>query len=108
MDVTTTNKNNKEFIDALVKYVLKEQGYDFKNIAEINKHFTLLKNQGTPFSIKEYFTVEDIEAGKTRVRLNLANLVENEIDDGPVSLGNINFQSGSGYEYEARNAFNCK
>ena len=67
-----------------------------------------VKNQGTPFSIKEYFTVEDIEAGKTRVRLNLANLVENEIDDGPVSLGNINFQCGSGYEYEARNAFNCK
>ena len=108
VDVITTNKNNKEFIDALVKYVLKEQGHDFKTVVEINKHFTLLKNQGTPFSIKEYFTVEDIEAGKTRVRLNLANLVENEIDDGPVSLGNINFQSGSGYEYEARNAFNCK
>ena len=37
----------------------------------------------------------------------MKNIIEDEVDDGPVSLGGIKFTS-SGYESDAKNAFTCK
>lgn len=99
MDIKTNHKTDKNLIAAISHYVLEDLGYktDQEKLQAVREGFKL----------SEYITTEQISDVHTRVRLNMKNIIEDEVDDGPVSLGGINFTS-SGYESNAKNAFTCK
>lgn len=96
MDIKTSHKTDKNLITAISHYVLEDLGYktDQEKLQAVREGFKL----------SEYITTEQISDVHTRVRLNMKNIIEDEVDDGPVSLGGIKFTS-SGYESEAENAF---
>ena len=99
MDIKTSHKTDKNLITAISHYVLEDLGYktDQEKLQAVREGFKL----------SEYITTEQISDVHTRVRLNMKNIIEDEVDDGPVSLGGIKFTS-SGYESDAKNAFTCK
>lgn len=99
MDIKTNHKTDKNLITAISHYVLEDLGYktDQEKLQAVREGFKL----------SEYITTEQISDVHTRVRLNMKNIIEDEVDDGPVSLGGIKFTS-SGYESNAKNAFTCK
>lgn len=99
MDIKTSHKTDKNLITAISHYVLEDLGYktDQEKLQAVREGFKL----------SEYITTEQISDVHTRVRLNMKNIIEDEVDDGPVSLGGIKFTS-SGYESNAKNAFTCK
>ena len=99
MDIKTSHKTDKNLITAISHYVLENLGYktDQEKLQAVREGFKL----------SEYITTEQISDVHTRVRLNMKNIIEDEVDDGPVSLGGIKFTS-SGYESNAKNAFTCK
>ena len=99
MDIKTNHKTDKNLITAISHYVLEDLGYktDQEKLQAVREGFKL----------SEYITTEQISDVHTRVRLNIKNIIEDEVDDGPVSLGGIKFTS-SGYESNAKNAFTCK
>lgn len=99
MDIKTSHKTDKNLITAISHYVLEDLGYktDQEKLQAVREGFKL----------SEYITTEQISDVHTRVRLNRKNIIEDEVDDGPVSLGGIKFTS-SGYESDAKNAFTCK
>ena len=99
MDIKTSHKTDKNLIIAISHYVLEDLGYktDQEKLQAVREGFKL----------SEYITTEQISDVHTRVRLNMKNIIEDEVDDGPVSLGGIKFTS-SGYESNAKNAFTCK
>ena len=99
MDIKTSHKTDKNLITDISHYVLEDLGYktDQEKLQAVREGFKL----------SEYITTEQISDVHTRVRLNMKNIIEDEVDDGPVSLGGIKFTS-SGYESNAKNAFTCK
>ena len=99
MDIKTSHKTDKNLITAISHYVLEDLGHktDQEKLQAVREGFKL----------SEYITTEQISDVHTRVRLNMKNIIEDEVDDGPVSLGGIKFTS-SGYESDAKNAFTCK
>ena len=99
MDIKTNHKTDKNLITAISHYVLEDLGYktDQEKLQAVREGFKL----------SEYITTEQISDVHTRVRLNMKNIIEDEVDDVPVSLGGIKFTS-SGYESNAKNAFTCK
>ena len=99
MDIKTSHKTDKNLITVISHYVLEDLGYktDQEKLQAVREGFKL----------SEYITTEQISDVHTRVRLNMKNIIEDEVDDGPVSLGGIKFTS-SGYESNAKNAFTCK
>ena len=99
MDIKTSHKTDKNLITAISHYVLEDLGY------KTDQEKLQVVREG--FKLSEYITTEQISDVHTRVRLNMKNIIENEVDDGPVSLGGIKFTS-SGYESDAKNAFTCK
>lgn len=99
MDIKTSHKTDKNLITAISHYVLEDLGY------KTDQEKLQVVREG--FKLSEYITTEQISDVHTRVRLNMKNIIEDEVDDGPVSLGGIKFTS-SGYESDAKNAFTCK
>ena len=99
MDIKTSHKTDKNLITAISHYVLEDLGY------KTDQEKLQVVREG--FKLSEYITTEQISDVHTRVRLNMKNIIEDEVDDGPVSLGGIKFTS-SGYESNAKNAFTCK
>ena len=96
MDIKTSHKTDKNLITAISHYVLEDLGYktDQEKLQAVREGFKL----------SEYITTEQISDVHTRVRLNMKNIIEDEVDDGPISLGGINFTSVSG-ESASQNAF---
>jgi hypothetical protein len=116
VDILTSGKNNFDFKSAVIKYILKDLGLEFKSDKELNNYLIKEKNEGRTFNLMQYVTLEEIPDNKTRVKLNKRNLLLDNVEDfGPRSLGGLNFTS-SGKDFEAKNifknnieqAFNCK
>lgn len=99
IDIKTSHKTDKKLITYISHYVLEDLGYktDQEKLQAIKDGFKL----------SEYITTEQISDTGTRVRLNIKNILEDEVDSEPISLGGIKFTS-SGYESDAKNAFTCK
>ena len=116
VDVLTSGKNNFDFKSAVIKYILKDLGLEFKSDTELNNYLIKEKNEGRTFNLMQYVTLEELPDNKTRVKLNKRNLLLDSVEDfGPRSLGGLNFTS-SGRDFESKNifknnieqAFNCK
>ena len=116
VDVLTSGKNNFDFKSAVIKYILKDLGLEFKSDKELNNYLIKEKNEGRTFNLMQYVTLEELPDNKTRVKLNKRNLLLDSTEDfGPRSLGGLNFTS-SGRDFESKNmfknnieqAFNCK
>ena len=116
VDILTSEKNKFDFKAAVIKYVLKDLGLEFKSNKELDNYLIKEKNEGRTFNLMQYVTLEEIPDNKTRVKLNKRNLLLDSAEDfGPRSLGGLNFTS-SGRDFEAKNifknnieqAFNCK
>lgn len=98
IEIDTANKTNKDLIVIISNYVLEELGH----VTPQKK----LEAVQSGFKLSNYITTEEISPTKTRVRTNISNLLKDEDEDAPISLGGINFTS-SGDSY-AKNAFTCK
>ena len=116
VDILTSGKNNFDFKSAVIKYVLKDLGLEFKSDKELNNYLIKEKNEGRTFNLMQYVTLEELPDNKTRVKLNKRNLLLDSVEDfKPKSLGGLNFTS-SGRDFESKNifknnieqAFNCK
>ena len=116
VDVLTSGKNNFDFKSAVIKYIIKDLGLEFKSDKELNNYLIKEKNEGRTFNLMQYVTLEELPDNKTRVKLNKRNLLLDSVEDfGPKSLGGLNFTS-SGRDFESKNmfknnieqAFNCK
>ena len=116
VDILTSGKNNFDFKSAVIKYILKDLGLEFKSDKELNNYLIKEKNEGRTFNLMQYVTLEELPDNKTRVKLNKRNLLLDSTEDfGPRSLGGLNFTS-SGRDFESKNifknnieqAFNCK
>ena len=116
IDILTSGKNNFDFKSAVIKYVLKDLGLEFKSDNELNNYLIKEKNEGRTFNLMQYVTLEELPDNKTRVKLNKRNLLLDSTEDfGPRSLGGLSFTS-SGRDFESKNifknnieqAFNCK
>ena len=116
VDILTSGKNNFDFKSAVIKYILKDLGLEFKSDKELNNYLIKEKNEGRTFNLMQYVTLEELPDNKTRVKLNKRNLLLDSVEDfGPRSLGGLNFTS-SGRDFESKNifknnieqAFNCK
>ena len=116
VDILTSGKNNFDFKSAVIKYILKDLGLEFKSDKELNNYLIKEKNEGRTFNLMQYVTLEELPDNKTRVKLNKRNLLLDSVEDfGPKSLGGLNFTS-SGRDFESKNmfknnieqAFNCK
>lgn len=116
VDILTSGKNNFDFKSAVIKYILKDLGLEFKSDTELNNYLIKEKNEGRTFNLMQYVTLEELPDNKTRVKLNKRNLLLDNVEDfGPRSLGGLNFTS-SGRDFESKNifknnieqAFNCK
>ena len=116
VDILTSGKNNFDFKAAVIKYVLKDLGLEFKSDKELDNYLIKEKNEGRTFNLMQYVTLEEIPDSKTRVKLNKRNLLLDSVEDfKPKSLGGLNFTS-SGRDFESKNifknnieqAFNCK
>ena len=116
VDILTSEKNNFDFKSAVIKYILKDLGLEFKSDKELNSYLIKEKNEGRTFNLMQYVTLEELPDNKTRVKLNKRNLLLDSVEDfKPKSLGGLNFTS-SGRDFESKNifknnieqAFNCK
>ena len=116
VDILTSGKNNFDFKSAVIKYILKDLGLEFKSDKELNSYLIKEKNEGRTFNLMQYVTLEELPDNKTRVKLNKRNLLLDSVEDfKPKSLGGLNFTS-SGRDFESKNifknnieqAFNCK
>ena len=116
VDILTSGKNNFDFKSAVIKYILKDLGLEFKSDKELNNYLIKEKNEGRTFNLMQYVTLEELPDNKTRVKLNKRNLLLDSVEDfKPKSLGGLNFTS-SGRDFESKNifknnieqAFNCK
>ena len=98
IEIDTANKTNKELIVIISNYVLEELGH----VTPQKK----LEAVQSGFKLSNYITTEEISPTRTRVKTNMRNLLKDEVEDTPISLGGINFTS-SGDSY-AKDAFTCK
>lgn len=98
IEIDTANKTNKELIVIISNYVLEELGH----VTPQKK----LEAVQSGFKLSNYITTEEISPTRTRVKTNMRNLLKDEVEDTPISLGGINFTS-NGDSY-AKDAFTCK
>lgn len=111
--VDVLDKNNTDFKLALIKYIVKQLDPSVKTDEQVNAYITKEKKEGRPFDLKKYVNLEEM-GNKTRVKLNLSGIIQDEVE-GPISLGGLNFTS-SGQDNNAQDvfknnineAFNCK
>ena len=111
--VDVLDKNNTDFKLALIKYIVKQLDPSVKTDEQVNAYITKEKKEGRPFDLKKYVNLEEM-GDKTRVKLNLSGIIQDEAE-GPISLGGLNFTS-SGQDNNAQDvfknnineAFNCK
>ena len=111
--VDVLDKNNKDFKLALIKYIVKQLDSSVKTDEQVNAYIIKEKKEGRSFDLKKYVNLEEM-GDKTRVKLNLSGIIQNEVES-PISLGGLNFTS-SGRDFESRDnfsnfaeeAFECK
>lgn len=115
VDILAKYRKDKFVLLGLTKFILKDLGHDISTNLKLKQALDSYKVDGNKFLVGDYLIVEDLEGGKLRIRYDMSKTLQDEVEDGPVSLGGISFTS-SDQEFDSKNifkedlskAFNCK